>query len=162
MRVSHAVGREHFERGALRRSGQRVRVLAEEQRAGDRVLAAVFAHRLHDGEDVRFVEAALERAAAMAAGAERDALRRIVRVRHIAIGAQKRRHVHQHFGEGRFSGQWVGHAVPRVERKIVEVVLALLSPIARPGASASARSEPAPALARNPARSRVIEPKRRG
>ena len=54
-----AVGREHFERGALRGRGQRVRVLAHLKRAIGAVAAAVIANRLGDGENVRLGECAV-------------------------------------------------------------------------------------------------------
>jgi hypothetical protein len=60
-----AVGGQHFERGGTGRRGQRVRVQPEEQRAVDALLAPVQADRLRDGEHVVFVEAAVERGAAM-------------------------------------------------------------------------------------------------
>ena len=54
-----AVGRQHFERRALRRAGQRVRVLAHVERAVDALAAAVVADRLGDGQDVRLGERAV-------------------------------------------------------------------------------------------------------
>ena len=75
-----AVGGQHFERARERRLRQRVRVDAEEQRPVDALLAAVLADRLADREHVRFVEAAFERRAAVARGAEGDALRRQRRI----------------------------------------------------------------------------------
>ena len=55
---------------------QRVRVDAEEQRPVDALPLPVLADRLGDRQHVPLVEAALERRAAMAGGAEGDALRR--------------------------------------------------------------------------------------
>ena len=55
------IGRENFQRGhktALRKS---MRVLADKERAFDLLLFPVFADRLGDGQNVVFVEAALER-----------------------------------------------------------------------------------------------------
>ena len=54
-----AVGGEHFERRALRRAGEGVRVLAHVERAVDLLLLPVFADRLRDGEDVGFGEGAV-------------------------------------------------------------------------------------------------------
>ena len=75
------VGGEHLERGALRRRGEGVRVLPEVERAVDAALAPVLTDRLGDGQDVCFSEGAVERGAAMPAGAEGDLLRRVVRAR---------------------------------------------------------------------------------
>ena len=66
------VGGENLERGALRRSRQRVRVLAHVERAVDPLAATVLADRLRDGQDVRFGEGAAQRRAAMPAGSEDD------------------------------------------------------------------------------------------
>ena len=51
-----AVGRQHLERGALGRPGQRVRVLAHVERAVDALAAPVVADGLGDGQDVRLGE----------------------------------------------------------------------------------------------------------
>jgi hypothetical protein len=75
-----AVGRQHLERRALCRSGERVRVLAQEERSIGALAAPVVADRLGDGEHVGLGERARERRAAMPAGAERDALRGVVEV----------------------------------------------------------------------------------
>ena len=56
-----AVGREHFERGALGRTGQRVRVLAQAERAVDFLAAAVIADGLGDGQDMGLGERAVQR-----------------------------------------------------------------------------------------------------
>jgi hypothetical protein len=56
-----AVGRENFQSGALGRSGQRVRVLAHVNRAGDVLTAAIVANGLGDGENVRFSERSAQR-----------------------------------------------------------------------------------------------------
>ena len=132
-----AVGGEHFEGGALRRAGEGVRVLAHEERAVDALLAAVLADGLGDGEDVGLGEGAVDGAAAMAAGAEGDALRRIVRVRRVAIGVEQRGHVHQHGGGGRLAGQGVSHDVSYAGWKR-KSALALLSPAIVPFARSRA------------------------
>ena len=71
------VGREHFERGALRDIRQGVRVFAHEQRARDPLAAAVFANGLGDGKDMGFGERAVGTGAAVTAGSEADQLRGI-------------------------------------------------------------------------------------
>jgi hypothetical protein len=75
-----AVADQHFDRGALGRQRQRMCVAAEEQRAPDALLAAIVDDGLRGGHDVLLVEARRERRAAVAAGAERHALRRDRRV----------------------------------------------------------------------------------
>ncbi len=92
----HAVGGQHFQRGAVGGFRQSVGVHAEEQRAGYACLRAVFAHRLGDGEDVFLVEAAGQRAAPVAGCAEGHAPlgRGGIRVLGI-IGGDQRRNVHQ-------------------------------------------------------------------
>src|SRR5262249_18216892 len=59
------------------RAGEGVRVLAHVERAVDAVSPAVFADGLRNGQDVGLGEGALQRRAAVAAGAEGDALVRI-------------------------------------------------------------------------------------
>ena len=73
-------GGQNFQRGALRGRGQGVRVLAHVQRAVDAVAAAVIANGLRDGENVRLGECAVQRRAAMPAGAEADHLIRVVQI----------------------------------------------------------------------------------
>jgi hypothetical protein len=68
---------EDLEGGAPRRLGERVGVLADEERTRDAGLRAPLDRRLHDGGDVRLVEAVREGRATMARGAEGDALRRL-------------------------------------------------------------------------------------
>jgi hypothetical protein len=70
-----AVGGEDFERGGEGGLGEGVGILREEQGAGDGLSAAIVDDGLADGGDVVLVEAGVERAAAMAGGAEGDALR---------------------------------------------------------------------------------------
>ena len=94
-----AVGGEHFEGGSLGRAGQGVRVLADEERPVDAFAVAVLADRLRDGEDVRLGERAVERRAAVAAGAEADELLRIVEVRlALVVIALQLGHIDQHGG----------------------------------------------------------------
>ena len=66
---------EHLQRGDEGRSGQGMGVDAEEQRAAYSMLLAIEADRLGDRHDVRLVEGIAECGAAMARGAEMDALR---------------------------------------------------------------------------------------
>ena len=70
MQDLHAVGGKHLERRALRWLGERVRVHAEIERAGDALALAVLADRLADRQDVVFVEVRVERRAAVARRAE--------------------------------------------------------------------------------------------
>jgi hypothetical protein len=85
------VGRQHLEGGALRRVGERMAVLAEEERAVDALLLAVLADGVDDGQDVRLVEAPARRRPAVPRGAEGDALQWIRRVGHVLVvrGAQR-------------------------------------------------------------------------
>ncbi len=77
----NTVGSEHFEGGALGGGRDGVRVPAHKQRTADAFGPAVFADGLRDREDVRLSEGAVERCAAMAAGAETDELAGITDVR---------------------------------------------------------------------------------
>ena len=102
----HAVGREHFERGALCGRGKPVRVLAHLQRAADVLAPAVIANGLRDGENMRLGERAVRRRAAMSAGAEADQLVRVAEIRPpLVIIAFEPRQIHEHFLGGRFAGQ---------------------------------------------------------
>ena len=68
--------------------------------------AAVVADRLRDGEDVRLVERARERRAAVAAGAEAHALRGILQLGlALEIGALERGEVHQHLAGRGLAGE---------------------------------------------------------
>ena len=103
------VGRQHFQRAALRRLRQGMGVLAEKQRPGDALSLAVFAHGLRDGEDVRLVEAAIEGAATMAAGAEGDALGRLADIGLIEIGGKQGGNIGQDIERCRLASERVGH-----------------------------------------------------
>ncbi len=109
-----AVGGQHLERRALGRTGYRVGVLAEEQRSGDALPAAMLADRLRDREDVRLGERAAERRAAMTARAEAHALGRVGHVGPACVVlALELRGVDQQGFRRRFAGQrGVRHAVP--------------------------------------------------
>ena len=92
----HPVGGEHLERVALRRTRERMGILAEKQRTVDALRGAIVADRLGDGEDVVAVETAVQRAAAMAAGAEAHPLGGILHIRFaLAVVALKRIDVDQ-------------------------------------------------------------------
>ena len=70
----HAIGNQHLDCGLERRLAQGVGVAADIQRAGYARFLAVFRDGLGDGDDMRLVERGLQRRAAMAGRAERDAL----------------------------------------------------------------------------------------
>ncbi len=106
-----AIGREHFDGGALGRRRERVGVLAQEKRAGDPGLGAVFGDRLGDGQDMGFVEAAIECAAAVAAGAEGHALGGVAYVGYVLVGRQQRRNVGKGGGRSRLAGKRVDHGL---------------------------------------------------
>ena len=57
------VGGQNLERGLLRGTRERVRILPHEERPGNSVGAAVIANRLRDRENVRFGEGAVGAAA---------------------------------------------------------------------------------------------------
>ncbi len=98
------VGRQYLERTGTRRHGERMRVHAEKQRAIDRLLRAIQADGLTDGQDVVFVERRVEGGPAMARGAERHPLPRHRRIRAVGVvGRDELRHVHQHRWRGRLA-----------------------------------------------------------
>ena len=112
-----AVGREHFQGRPLGGAGEGVRVLAHEQRAGRSAwLCAIVADGLRDGQDVGLGERAVQRRAAMAAGAEADELLRIVQIRlPLVIGALQLSRFDQQFMRRGFAGQGMqshGRIVP--------------------------------------------------
>ena len=88
-------------------------VLGEKERAGDAGGGAVFADGLGDGEDVGVVEAVVERAAAVSAGAESDALRGDGGVGVVGVeGGDEAGDVGEGFREGRLAwgvGDGGGH-----------------------------------------------------
>ena len=103
----HIVGRQHLQRGALRRPRERVRVLAHVERTGDRLLMPVVADRLGDRQDVRLVERAAQGCSAVPAGPEADLLGGIVRIRPaLEIVPFQPREIDQHLLRGRLAGQW--------------------------------------------------------
>jgi hypothetical protein len=111
----HAVCGEHFERGALRGARERVRVLPDEQRSVDPLRAAVFADRLRDREDMRFVERRAQRGSTMTAGAEAHPLCGVVGIGPaIVIRADHLGDIDERIGRDAFSGErGYRHATPR-------------------------------------------------
>ena len=102
-----AVGGQNFERTGKRRHRERVRVHPEVQRTVDILTFPIKANRLADREDVRLVERGVERGPAMARGAERDSLRRVVRIRlEAVVGGDQTRHVDELRLIDGFSGEW--------------------------------------------------------
>jgi hypothetical protein len=101
-----AVGRQHLERGPLRGCRQGVSVLTHVERAVDRLGLPVIADRLRDREDVGLRKRAAERRSAVPAGAESDALARVVHVRRaIEVLLLEPRHVDQQFPGRRLAGE---------------------------------------------------------
>ena len=97
---------EHFERRALGRAGQRVRVLAHVKRSINALAAPVVADGLRDGQNVRLGERAAQRRAAMPAGTEADALGGVVRVgRVVVVLALEPAQIHQHLPRSRLAGE---------------------------------------------------------
>ena len=100
-----AVRGEHLERRLERRPRQRMGVATDEQRPVGPLALAVAADRLGGGRDVRLVERAVERGAAMAGRPERDALGRDRRVGlDLEVRPDEAVDVDQHRGVGRLSG----------------------------------------------------------
>ena len=103
----HVVGRQHLERGTLRRPRERVRVLAHVERTGDGLRLPVLADRLGDRQDVRLIERAAQGCSAVPAGPEADLLGGIVRIRPaLEIVPFQPREINQHRLWGRLAGQW--------------------------------------------------------
>ena len=97
----HAVGRQHLQRGVLRRLAEGVRVLGQEQRAGDALAGAVLHDRLGDGHDVRLIEGRLQAGSAVPGGAERHALAGVAQIRrNVVVRIQKRSEVNKVLGLG--------------------------------------------------------------
>ena len=100
-----AVRSQHPQRGLERGSGQGMRVAADEQRAVRPLARAIPADRLGRGGDVRLVERAVQRRAAMAGGPEGDPLGRIGRVGpDVVVGTNQAIDIHQFGRLGRPSG----------------------------------------------------------
>ena len=81
-------------------------IFAHVERSGDVFTFAVFANRLSDGENVRLVERAIQRTAAVAAGAKTHQLLRIVNIRlALVISSCEFVDVDQNVARCRFSSQ---------------------------------------------------------
>src|SRR5580692_1485664 len=102
----HVVCRQYLEGGALRGLRDCVSVFPHIERAVDTLFAAVFADRLGNCEDVRFVKCAAERRATMSAGAEADQLVWILQVgTPVKIFLMEASHIYQQLLRRRFSCQ---------------------------------------------------------
>ena len=113
-----AVGSEHFHRARERRLGQRVGIDADEQRAGQAGLTAVVADRLRRRQDMVFVEGVFQRRAAMARGAEGNALGWIGHIGFRGkIGRDQPRHVGEISGIDGFAGGgiWCSHVTSQYQ-----------------------------------------------
>ena len=99
-----AVGGQHLESGDEGRLRQCVRVHPHEERTVNPLCLAIQANGLRDGQDVRLVETAFERRAAVSRRPERDALRRDggVGMLGVVCGHQSR-DVDQHRGRRRLA-----------------------------------------------------------
>ena len=96
---------EDFERRGERRFRERVGVDPHEERTIDAVLRTIETDRLGDGEDVLFVERALDGCSAVARGPERDPLRGD---RGVGLERVVRRHESRNVGEYRFRRRLTG------------------------------------------------------
>ena len=92
----HAIGRQHFQGAGAGRRRQRVSVQADKQRAVDALGFTVKANGLADGKHVPFIEAQVERAAAVPGGTKGDTLGgdRCIRLAGV-IGRYQSRDVYQ-------------------------------------------------------------------
>ena len=77
----NVVGGQHLQRRHPGRFGQAVGVTADEQRAGGALRGPVLGDGLRGGQDVRFVEGAVQAGTAVPGRAERDLLSDVVRIR---------------------------------------------------------------------------------
>ena len=103
-----AVGREHLQRAHPGRLRQGVSVPAKEERAVDPMCPAVETDRLDDRQDVRLVEARLERRAPVPGGPEGYALRRHRGIRPLrGVRGDEPRYVNQERLRRRLTRQWV-------------------------------------------------------
>ena len=91
------IGGKYLERACEGGLGQRVRVDADEQRSGDAASAPVMTDCLADRQDMRLIEGVVEGGSTMTRCAERNALRRHLRVRFAGeIRRHQPRHIDQH------------------------------------------------------------------
>src|SRR6478735_4130867 len=101
-----AVAGQDLERRTECWLGERVRVFAEVDGAGDAEASPVFADGLRGGQDVVLVELAVIRAAAVTGGAEGDQLLGVVQVRRrFVVGRDEPRDVLQQAPGGFLSSQ---------------------------------------------------------
>ena len=115
----HAVRDEDLQRGPERRLGQRVRIAADEQRPVRALTGAIAADRLGHRDDVRLVERAVERRAAMTGRPERDALGRVGRVRpDVVVRADQSVQVDQDGGIGGEPGSVAVRHRPMVTHRV--------------------------------------------
>ncbi|MCU0282522.1 MAG: hypothetical protein MUD13_01275 [Candidatus Nanopelagicales bacterium] len=106
----HVVGGEHLEGGDPGRLGQAMGVLGQEQRPVGALLGAVLHDRLGRGQDVELVEGRAQARAAVAGGAERDALVDVLGVRlERVVGRDELGDVDEVAVLGRLAGALVGH-----------------------------------------------------
>ena len=102
----HVVCRQNLERGPLRGTRDRVRVLAHVERAGDGVRVAIVADRLGDRHDVRRGERAAQGRSSVPAGPEADLLGGIVGIRPaLQVVAFQPGEIDQQFLRGRLAGE---------------------------------------------------------
>ena len=103
----NAIRRQHFERGALGRRRNGMRILPHAERPVDGLPSTVIADCLCDRENVRFVKGAMERRPAVPARPEADQL---VGVAHIGLLFEvllfHARNIDQHFLGRRLACQW--------------------------------------------------------
>ncbi len=106
----HAIADQHLQHGPERGRAQRVRVASHVERAGDPLRRAVLRDGLRDRQDVRLVEARPQRAPAMSARPERDAMRALCGVGCVGVvRADQRRDVDEDRVRRGLSGERVRH-----------------------------------------------------
>ena len=99
------IGRQDFESAGERRLGERMRVHPDKERSIDALLFAVNADGLRDGEDVPFIEGAIESRSAVPGCTEGNALRRHLRIGPLrVIRRYQARYVNQFCGIGGVPG----------------------------------------------------------
>jgi hypothetical protein len=106
------IGGEHLDRRHPCGLRETVRISADEQRSGGAVRGAVFDDGLGDGQDVGFVECAVQRRAAVPRRSERHLLGDVLGIRlYRVVGRDQMRQIDEVFGLSRLTGSWVGHHV---------------------------------------------------
>jgi hypothetical protein len=120
----NAVGGEDFERGGEGGLGESVSILRKKEWAGGALLRAVLDDSLGNGEDVRVVEAGVERRSAMARGAEADTLRKDLRIGVVGVkGGDEARQIDELVGRGEMAGsvqEWIWSSGTHAGRIIQE------------------------------------------